>query len=132
MGTFTRENTNTKMNNLFLNPDDSNALEHIEERLSSGRTTCCQWNRRGNVLAAGTTKGTIVLWCFDTRAVVREFRNNNQDSEERRRRRKENSPQSAAVEEEEEEEEEEVSFPIRCLCWRRDNRKIAGMPTGTY
>ena len=71
-------------------------------------------NRRGNVLAAGTTKGTIVLWCFDTRAVVREFRNNNQDSEERRRRRKENSPQSAAVEEEEEEEEEEVSFPIRC------------------
>ena len=81
-------------------------------------------NRRGNVLAAGTTKGTIVLWCFDTRAVVREFRNNNH-SEERRRRRKENSPQSAAVGEEEEEEEEEVSFPIRCLCWRRDNRKIA-------
>jgi hypothetical protein len=31
------------MNNLFTNPDDPNALEHIEERLSSGRTTCCQW-----------------------------------------------------------------------------------------
>ena len=39
--------------------------------------------------------------------------------------KEENSPQSSAVEEEEEEEEEEVSFPIRCLCWRRDNRKIA-------
>lgn len=31
------------MNNLFANPDDPNVLEHIEERLSSGRTTCCQW-----------------------------------------------------------------------------------------
>jgi len=31
------------MNNLFANPDDPNMLEHIEERLSSGRTTCCQW-----------------------------------------------------------------------------------------
>ena len=38
-----RENTNNKMNNLFANPDDPNLLEHIEERLSSGRTTCCQW-----------------------------------------------------------------------------------------
>ena len=53
---------------------------------------------------------------------MREFRN---DDSEERRRRKENSPQSSAVEEEEEEEEEEVSFPIRCVCWRRDNRKIA-------
>jgi len=31
------------MNNLFSNPEDSTLLEHIEERLSSGRTTCCQW-----------------------------------------------------------------------------------------
>jgi len=53
---------------------------------------------------------------------VREFRNN--ESEERRRRKEHAfSPQSSALEEEE--EEEEVSFPIRCLCWRRDNRKIA-------
>ncbi|CAL6438340.1 unnamed protein product [Bathycoccus prasinos] len=111
------------MNNLFTNPDDPNALEHIEERLSSGRTTCCQWNRRGNVLAAGTTKGTIVLWCFDTRTVVREFRNN--DSEERRRRKEHVFLHQSPALEEEEEEEEEVSFPIRCLCWRRDNRKIA-------
>lgn len=53
---------------------------------------------------------------------MREFRNN--ESEERRRRKEHAfSPQSSALEEEE--EEEEVSFPIRCLCWRRDNRKIA-------
>ena len=80
-------------------------------------------NRRGNVLAAGTTKGTIVLWCFDTRTVVREFRNN--DSEERRRRKEHVFLHQSPALEEEEEEEEEVSFPIRCLCWRRDNRKIA-------
>jgi COMPASS component SWD1 len=80
-------------------------------------------NRRGNVLAAGTTKGTIVLWCFDTRTVVRDFRNN--DSEERRRRKEHVFLHQSPALEEEEEEEEEVSFPIRCLCWRRDNRKIA-------
>ena len=80
-------------------------------------------NRRGNVLAAGTTKGTIVLWCFDTRTFVREFRNN--DSEERRRRKEHVFLHQSPALEEEEEEEEEVSFPIRCLCWRRDNRKIA-------
>ena len=32
------------MNALFAEPGDPrNALEHIEERLSHGRTTCCQW-----------------------------------------------------------------------------------------
>ena len=31
------------MNNVFLDPNDPNLLEHIEERLSHGRTTCCQW-----------------------------------------------------------------------------------------
>lgn len=33
-----------QMNALFAEPGDPrNALEHIEERLSHGRTTCCQW-----------------------------------------------------------------------------------------
>jgi len=34
------------MNNVFLDPNDPNLLEHIEERLSHGRTTCCQWYAR--------------------------------------------------------------------------------------
>jgi hypothetical protein len=34
------------MNNAFLDPNDPNLLEHIEERLSHGRTTCCQWYAR--------------------------------------------------------------------------------------
>jgi COMPASS component SWD1 len=79
------------------------------------------------VLAAGTTKGTIVLWCFDTRTVVREF-----TSDERA----EGGQNNVQFEEEAENVKEEAAVlgannnndgasPIRCLCWRRDNRKIA-------
>jgi hypothetical protein len=41
-----KETKTKKMNNVFLDPNDPNLLEHIEERLSHGRTTCCQWYAR--------------------------------------------------------------------------------------
>ena len=48
--------------------------EVVEDKLARERTTCCAWNRRGTLLACGTSSGTIVIWCWDARATAREFR----------------------------------------------------------
>ena len=53
--------------------------EVVEDRLSHQRTMCCAWNRRGTLLACGTSSGTIVIWCWDTRAPTREFRAESDD-----------------------------------------------------
>jgi COMPASS component SWD1 len=55
--------------------------EVVEDRLARERTTCCAWNRRGTMLACGTSNGTIVIWCWDTRATTREFRRDEDDGE---------------------------------------------------
>jgi len=57
-------------------------LEVVEERLAHERTTCCAWNRRGTLLACGTSSGTIVLWCWDTRAVTRTWKASRGESED--------------------------------------------------
>ena len=46
----------------------------IEQSLQCGKATCIAFNRRGTLLAAGTSRGSVVIWDFETRSVAREFR----------------------------------------------------------
>jgi hypothetical protein len=43
-------------------PFSSNILDVIEESLQRGKATCVAFNRRGTLLAAGTTDGVVVIW----------------------------------------------------------------------
>ncbi|GBG60962.1 hypothetical protein CBR_g18561 [Chara braunii] len=47
--------------------------EVIEEYLENGFTRSTAFNRRGTLLAAGRQDGTIAIWNFDTRAVMKEL-----------------------------------------------------------
>lgn len=62
--------------------DVNRQWEVVEDTLSGGRTTCCAWNRRGTMLACGTASGSIVIWCWDVRAVTREFSRSDETDEE--------------------------------------------------
>jgi len=75
--------------------------EVVEDKLARARTTCCAWNRRGTLLACGTSSGTIVIWCWDTRATTREFRR-----------------------EDAREAEEGVGAAVLSVGWSLDGRKI--------
>lgn len=44
--------------------------EKIEDFLEWGHATCARFNRHGNLLAVGTTRGQVVLWDFDPRQVA--------------------------------------------------------------
>jgi WD40 repeat protein len=123
---------------LSRNNKEDNIIEHIEERLScAGKTTSVKWNRRGNYLLCGTCNGALVLWCFDTRQVIKEYR---VDGDDQRR------PGDVAVgtfrnAQEKAEPDAEVTAAgqvgqagvvVRCVSWRRDNRKIAaGLSDGS-
>ena len=48
-------------------------LEIIEEALQHGKATCVAFNRRGTLLAAGTSGGSIAIFDFVTRSVAREL-----------------------------------------------------------
>ena len=48
-------------------------LEIIEEALQHGKATCVAFNRRGTLLAAGTSGGSIAIFDFITRSVAREL-----------------------------------------------------------
>ena len=48
-------------------------LEIIEESLQHGKATCVAFNRRGTLLAAGTSGGSIAIFDFCTRSVAREL-----------------------------------------------------------
>ncbi|RKO88123.1 WD40-repeat-containing domain protein, partial [Blyttiomyces helicus] len=53
--------------------------EIIEERLYSNENThSCRFNKRGNLLAAGTSDGACFVWDLDTRGVARNLKGHSQ------------------------------------------------------
>ncbi|KAF9584449.1 hypothetical protein BGW38_006423 [Lunasporangiospora selenospora] len=59
------------MNLQLLDPFEQDFPEVIEDTLEDGSAVTVKFNRRGTLLAAGCTDGTIVVWDFDTRGVSR-------------------------------------------------------------
>ncbi|KAG0298549.1 hypothetical protein BGZ96_010595 [Linnemannia gamsii] len=59
------------MNLELLDPFEQDFPEVIEDTLEDGPAVRVKFNRRGTLLAAGCTDGTIVVWDFDTRGVSR-------------------------------------------------------------
>ncbi|KAF9135890.1 hypothetical protein BGW39_010705 [Mortierella sp. 14UC] len=59
------------MNLELLDPFEQDFPEVIEDTLEDGPAVKLKFNRRGTLLAAGCTDGTIVVWDFDTRGVSR-------------------------------------------------------------
>ncbi|KAF9906916.1 hypothetical protein EC991_011479 [Linnemannia zychae] len=59
------------MNLELLDPFEQDFPEVIEDTLEDGPAVRLKFNRRGTLLAAGCTDGTIVVWDFDTRGVSR-------------------------------------------------------------
>jgi WD40 repeat protein len=45
------------------------APDAIEQRLVNGKATVAAFSRRGNLLAAGRSDGSVVIWDFETRGV---------------------------------------------------------------
>lgn len=59
------------MNRALLNPFEASDLpKTISEYLEQDKATCVRFNRHGNLLAAGTTTGRVVVWDFETRTVA--------------------------------------------------------------
>lgn len=81
-------------------PFSSNILDVIEESLQRGKATCVAFNRRGTLLAAGTTDGIVVIWDFETRSVAREFKDGARDKDE------------------------DGGVAVLSVSWSRDGRKI--------
>ncbi|KAF9935111.1 hypothetical protein BGZ65_003483, partial [Modicella reniformis] len=52
-------------------PFEQDFPEVIEDTLENGPAVTVRFNRRGTLLAAGCSDGTIVIWDFDTRGVSR-------------------------------------------------------------
>ena len=52
-------------------PFEQDFPEVIEDTLEAGQAVTVKFNRRGTLLAAGCSDGTIVVWDFDTRGVSR-------------------------------------------------------------
>ncbi|KAJ8901633.1 hypothetical protein NDN08_003841 [Rhodosorus marinus] len=44
--------------------------ERMDDYLEGGKAICLRFNRHGNILAAGTEEGEVVLWDFDTRSIA--------------------------------------------------------------
>ncbi|KAF9286871.1 hypothetical protein BGZ68_002485 [Mortierella alpina] len=59
------------MNLQLLDPFEQDFPEVIEDTLEDGPAVTVRFNRRGTLLAAGCSDGTIVVWDFDTRGVSR-------------------------------------------------------------
>ncbi|KAF9106226.1 hypothetical protein BGX29_010099 [Mortierella sp. GBA35] len=59
------------MNLELLDPFEQDFPEVIEDTLEDGPAVKVRFNRRGTLLAAGCSDGTIVIWDFDTRGVSR-------------------------------------------------------------
>ncbi|KAI1314743.1 hypothetical protein EDD11_001757 [Mortierella claussenii] len=59
------------MNLQLLDPFEQDFPEVIEDTLEDGPAVTVKFNRRGTLLAAGCSDGTIVIWDFDTRGVSR-------------------------------------------------------------
>ncbi|KAG0201915.1 hypothetical protein BGX28_005404 [Mortierella sp. GBA30] len=59
------------MNLQLLDPFEQDFPEVIEDTLEDGPAVTVKFNRRGTLLAAGCSDGTIVVWDFDTRGVSR-------------------------------------------------------------
>ncbi|KAG0309512.1 hypothetical protein BGZ98_001655 [Dissophora globulifera] len=59
------------MNLELLDPFEQDFPEVIEDTLEDGPAITVRFNRRGTLLAAGCSDGTIVIWDFDTRGVSR-------------------------------------------------------------
>ncbi|KAG0365531.1 Retinoblastoma-binding protein 5 [Gamsiella multidivaricata] len=59
------------MNLELLDPFEQDFPEVIEDTLEGGLAVTVRFNRRGTLLAAGCSDGTIVVWDFDTRGVSR-------------------------------------------------------------
>ncbi|KAG0267495.1 hypothetical protein BG011_004529 [Mortierella polycephala] len=59
------------MNLELLDPFEQDFPEVIEDTLENGPAVTVRFNRRGTLLAAGCSDGTIVVWDFDTRGVSR-------------------------------------------------------------
>ncbi|KAF9362979.1 hypothetical protein BGX34_005111 [Mortierella sp. NVP85] len=59
------------MNLGLLDPFEQDFPEVIEDTLENGPAVTVRFNRRGTLLAAGCSDGTIIIWDFDTRGVSR-------------------------------------------------------------
>ncbi|KAJ3299433.1 Retinoblastoma-binding protein 5 [Borealophlyctis nickersoniae] len=63
------------MNLELLDPFGQDFPEVIEDRLvHDDNITSCRFNRRGNLLASGTSEGLCYIWDMDTRGVARTLR----------------------------------------------------------
>ena len=61
------------MNRQLLDPHESDTPERIEAELviEFRNARCLSFNRRGTLLATGCHDGSVVLWDFDTRGVIK-------------------------------------------------------------
>ncbi|KAG0040246.1 chromatin binding protein [Podila clonocystis] len=59
------------MNLELIDPFEQDFPEVIEDTLEDGPAVTVKFNRRGTLLAAGCSDGSIVVWDFDTRGVSR-------------------------------------------------------------
>ncbi|XP_047941515.1 protein RBL-like [Salvia hispanica] len=62
------------MNATIIDPLQGDFPEVIEEYLEHGVMKCVAFNRRGNLLAAGCSDGSCIIWDFETRVIVKEFK----------------------------------------------------------
>jgi COMPASS component SWD1 len=61
------------MNRQLLDPHESDIPERIEEELYAEHrhARCLSFNKRGTLLGTGCHDGSVVLWDFDTRGVIK-------------------------------------------------------------
>jgi len=59
------------MNIGLLDPFQQTYPEIVEDYLTKGQAVKCEFNRKGNLLAAGLVDGKCVIWDFDTKGVAR-------------------------------------------------------------
>ncbi|KAL1531521.1 protein RBL-like [Salvia divinorum] len=62
------------MNAPIIDPLQGDFPEVIEEYLERGVMKCIAFNRRGNLLAAGCSDGSCVIWDFETRGIAKELK----------------------------------------------------------
>ncbi|XP_047968607.1 protein RBL-like [Salvia hispanica] len=58
----------------IIDPLQGDFPEVIEEYLEYGVMKCIAFNRRGNLLAAGCSDGSCIIWDFETRGIAKELK----------------------------------------------------------
>ncbi|CAG9461848.1 unnamed protein product [Pedinophyceae sp. YPF-701] len=97
--------------------DRQRCPERVEEFLDEASTRCLAFNRRGTLLAGGSADGTITIWDFDTRGVVRVLSHDRDEDEDVEMQ--DPSGHSAGAP-----GAESSAAPVLRVQWSRDGKKI--------